>query len=306
MKQGKPALDRSAVSRALALAALAIVVLEGGSSRVLIGVLGTAQASEMAAGRAPDPVTGSCQAAEFGPDGMPLFAVENPGDGEPAAQAPATAVGMDTADLTLAHGACSAAIPAPESMVAVVVTDDVLADGGGLSGAIEAGEAEGMSAALEPSHQIAMLEPGPDPAPEAAVAAPAESRVDAVPKPASVRKQRKPTKTFIVPEEADRAWWPEPASGKLNLLHAGQASFTAAIVLLFDGTFETPASANQNIQVKDDSGKAIRSQWTVATNRQMLLLNAAPGLYSIEVGSGLADKGGRSISASSSGLVAVR
>ena len=40
-------------------------------------------------------------------------------------------------------------------------------------------------------------------------------------------------------------------------------------------------------------------------NKSMLLLNVDPGLYTVEIGSGLADKGGRAVSAGSSGAVFV-
>lgn len=123
---------------------------------------------------------------------------------------------------------------------------------------------------------------------------------------ATAPRRIKPKPLLPVPDEAKKVWWPAKSEGKLNLRFAGQTSFSGAISLLFDGEFKTGDSANQNIQVKDSKGNAVQGRWVVASNSRILLFRAAPGLYSVDVGAGLVDQGGRGISASSSGLVFVQ
>lgn len=113
-----------------------------------------------------------------------------------------------------------------------------------------------------------------------------------------------------VPSPADAkspatAWWPEKTDGRLNLTYAGEASFTRAIALLFDGTFENPNEANRNIRVTSTGGVPIRGQWVVATNKQMLLFKAAPGVYVVQVGEGLQDGSGRAIASAAQGQVLI-
>lgn len=146
-------------------------------------------------------------------------------------------------------------------------------------------------------------EPAPEPepaaaeAPEPAAAAPAPKPKPATPKPAP--------KPRVAPPEIKKAWWPAATAGKLNLVYAGEASFTKAIALLFDGEFATPESANANIKVKNENGKTVSGRWLVASNPRMLLFSADPGLYTVEVGDGLKDKNDRALSAASSGPVFV-
>lgn len=128
----------------------------------------------------------------------------------------------------------------------------------------------------------------------------------AVAKPVTAIAPARRAKPRAVPDSAKKVWWPAPMSGKLNLTYAGEAAFTGAIALLFDGAFENTDSVNRNIEVKDRRGRAVKGTWLVSTNRQMVLFGAAPGLYSISLGTGLADKGGRTLSASSEGHVFVR
>lgn len=124
--------------------------------------------------------------------------------------------------------------------------------------------------------------------------------------PSAPKATSKPPMPKSAPAEARTAWWPAKVSGKLNLVYAGEASFTKAIVLLFDGAFDNGDSANQNVRVTTRGGEAVKGKWLVATgNRQMLLFNVGPGLYRLDVGSGMADKDGRAISAASGGLVFV-
>lgn len=194
--------------------------------------------------------------------------------GEPAATTPVTAA-----------GACSTAVSSGEKRVVV--------QAGGLPD----------SAAATPSADSGAEPAAPEPAaaPEPVAAYEPQAEVaEAAPKPAA--KARKPK----VPETVKKAWWPAKQAGKLNLTYAGEASFTKAVALLFDGAFETPASANQNIVVKNKAGKKLEGTWFVSPNKQMLLFNVGgPGVYTVEVGAGLTDKGNRSLGAASAGPVYV-
>ena len=106
----------------------------------------------------------------------------------------------------------------------------------------------------------------------------------------------------VTPPELPRA----KVAGKLNLTYAGSASFTKAIVLMFDGTFENATAANEHIKVTNKAGKPVEGQWLVAKgNPQMLLYSVPPGVYSVAVGEGLTDKGNRAIAAAASGAVFV-
>lgn len=162
----------------------------------------------------------------------------------------------------------------------------------------------GLSNSPEPAS-----EPQPAPGPEEVAAAkpiaePAPVAAPA-PEPAPKRVSRpKTSKPRVAPPEVKTAWWPANTAGKLNLTYAGDASFTKAIVLLFDGTFDSADSANQNVVVKSAKGESVPGQWLVATaNRQMLLFNVDPGLYTVELGGGLTDKGGRALAAAATGPV---
>jgi outer membrane biosynthesis protein TonB len=183
-------------------------------------------------------------------------------------------------------------------------------------------------AAVEPSAPPPAAEPAPEPAPEPAAAPPpppapepaaaapepkaepapapkpkAEAKPKPAPKAAAKPKSAAPKQA---PAEAKVAWWPAKAAGKLNVVYAGEASFTKAIALMFDGQFDNADGANANIKVTPKKGGEVKGKWMVANgNKSMLLLNVDPGLYNVEIGSGLADKGGRAVSAASSGAVFV-
>lgn len=250
--------------------------------------------------------------------------ISEPGNSapEPAAAAPATTeVAMaDTAaaEPTSAFSEQPAVeVASLQDDAAMAAMEEPAADSGAAADGSNSGScstAEGVSG--EPVVVKAAGYPGDAPAAEVAgtesvsEAAPAyeepsysEPATEAAPAP---KPKAKPKAPKVAPPEAKLAWWPAKTAGKLNLTYAGEASFTKAIVLLFDGAFDTAQSANDNIKVTTKSGQAVAGQWLVAKgNPQMLLFNVDPGLYKVSVGSGLSDKGGRGLGAASSGMVFV-
>lgn len=295
----------TAVGLALAVAAVAAALsisvprvtatVEAFAACALAALIGTAHATESAPGMLRGASVGSCPMPEFGPEGMQLHKAGSADEG--AGEMPvatATAAGTSHAAASIASGGCSAAVPPPVDAIAVAMAADVPPD------TLDSGEVRSLDDLVEPAQRASR----PEAVPEAETMA--TSSVDTTPKPVVAPTPSQRAKPVVVPDQAKKAWWPANQSGKLNLEYAGQASFGAAIVLLFDGTFDTPDSANRNIQVKTHRGNAVSGQWVVATNRQMLLFSAPPGVYAIDVGAGLADKGGRIVSAPSSGLVAVQ
>ena len=205
---------------------------------------------------------------------------------EPAVEEPA----MDAGEAPAAAGAGSCSAAEGVSGAPVVVKAAGYPGDGGAAPA-ESGDAASAPAAEQAEPAVADTSSFSEPAAEPAPAA---------------KPKAKPKAPKAAPPEAKLAWWPAKTDGKLNLTYAGEASFTKAIVLLFDGNFESPESANQNIKVTTKDGSPVAGQWLVAKgNPQMLLFNVAPGLYKVSVGSGLSDKGGRALGAASSGQVFV-
>lgn len=142
-----------------------------------------------------------------------------------------------------------------------------------------------------------------EPVPASEKPAPATEEMAPPPKPKAKPKPQAPRKA---PAEAKVAWWPAKVPGKLNINYVGEAAFTKAIVIVFDGAFDNADSANQHIKVTPKQGGKVNGQWLLAEgNKQMLLLSVAPGLYTVEVGAGLTDKGNRSIAAAAAGPVFV-
>lgn len=211
-----------------------------------------------------------------------------------AAPAPAETGGSEPA---AAGGACLASTTDPDQQPVIVTA----------SGAPDDAPAAPADAGADAPPEMA-AEPAPEPEPAPAAAAKPEpapaAAVAAEPKPKS--QPAKPRAPKVAPPEAKKAWWPAKTPGKLNLTYAGSASFTKAIVLIFDGAFDSPAKANENIQVTTESGKPVQGQWLVAKgNPQMLLYSVEPGVYKVQVGAGLTDKGNRPLSAASAGVVFV-
>lgn len=108
-------------------------------------------------------------------------------------------------------------------------------------------------------------------------------------------------------KETSKVWWSAPASGRLNLRFAGEAAFGQAIALLFDAPFADPASADAHVQVLNRAGKAVSGKWQVVkSNPQMLALKAAPGTYTIRIGSDLVASNGLRFKQDAEGKVLVR
>lgn len=155
--------------------------------------------------------------------------------------------------------------------------------------------------AVEPEITAAPAEPEPTaeaaPAPEP-VAAPAPA-----PKPAV--KRYTGSREAAPPEVATKAWWGNASEGSLAVSYAGAASFKKAIALLFNGSFESAESVNQNVVVKNSAGKTVTGSWVVsATNKRMLTLDVEKsGTYTVTVKSGLTDQSGKSLANTVSGPV---
>lgn len=139
----------------------------------------------------------------------------------------------------------------------------------------------------------------PQPAP-AAVSRPVQRK-----RPAPVRRVAKPN-----PRPSDdelTAWWPAAEDGSLQLQFAGEASFTQAIALLFDGSFDDVSSINERVVVKTRDGRRVRGQWLLnLQNDKMALFNSGPGTFEVSVSEGIVDRDGRTMSSSASGLVYVK
>lgn len=107
--------------------------------------------------------------------------------------------------------------------------------------------------------------------------------------------------------ETLQVWWPAPESGRLNLRFAGEAAFGQAIALLFDAPFTNPASADAHVQVLNRAGTVLKGRWQVVkSNPQMLALMAAPGTYTIRIGSDLVASNGLRFKQDAEGKILVR
>jgi hypothetical protein len=91
------------------------------------------------------------------------------------------------------------------------------------------------------------------------------------------------------------------------VVYAGSASYTRAVVLLFNGPFASAASANSLVKVKDSNGRTLNGSWQVnPKNPRMLVFPvAAAGRYQVEVGAGLADRTGKKLSTPVQGPVII-
>ncbi|MGQ0701366.1 MAG: hypothetical protein ACT4PZ_24375 [Panacagrimonas sp.] len=214
--------------------------------------------------------------------------VEEPAAMEPAIEEPAPAPEPEP----VAEAAPPASEPEP---VAQAATQPVSAGG---SCSIGPADPSAKPVTVKSATRTSPTETASAPEPAYAAEATTETETQPAPKP-------RPSKPKISPAEFKKVWWPPKADGKLNLTYAGEASFTKAIVLLFDGEFDNADSANKHVKVTARDGAPVKGQWLVATNKKMLLFNAPPGVYKLKVGEKVTDKSGRTLPTSSSGLVLV-
>lgn len=153
----------------------------------------------------------------------------------------------------------------------------------------------------EPAPEAIEPEPQPEPAPEpVAKPQPAPAKPVAPSKPVTAAPSRKAEKLT--------QWWGPESAADLSVVYAGSAAYTRAIVLMFNGAFDDTSSAAKNIRVTDASGKTVAGSWQIgANNKRMLLFPVGKtGTYTVSVGSGLADRTGRTLGKSLKGPVRVQ
>lgn len=184
--------------------------------------------------------------------------------------------------------------------------------------AVEMASAELPSDTLEPEptpeptvEPTVLPTPEPTPSPTVAptpVATPVPTPV-ATPKPTRSPAPVKPSATPLpATQAAITNWWEPVIDDRLSLVYAGSAAYTRAIVLMFNGAFDTGASANANIIITDSAGATVPGSWQVGTNNKRMLQFAVTegGLYTVKVQRDLADRSGRILGRSLDGAVAVR
>lgn len=108
------------------------------------------------------------------------------------------------------------------------------------------------------------------------------------------------------PVEVLKPWWPEqPVAGQLNLLYAGQAAKQSAIALLFDSALSDPSDTS-GITVTSAGGKPVSGHWELNSNRRMLIFNAKPGRYTVQVPASFSNERGQSLGQSLQGPIYIR
>lgn len=205
-------------------------------------------------------------------------------------------------------------VPAPiKDNVRLTVPDGVLADTAAIAedatlddladldmlGADE-GTADALPA-VEPVEPDPIVAVAPPPAPKPAP----QPQPKPAPKPAPTPAP-KPAEPAPAPEKI-AAWWGKENPQALSVVYAGSASYTRAVVLLFNGSFADSASANSHVRVKDARGRALNGSWQInPKNPRMLVFPvAAAGRYEVEVGSGLRDRSGKQLGAAVRGPVLI-
>lgn len=222
-------------------------------------------------------------------------------DDASANEVPADAA--DVAEAVAAEEDNSPGVPA-QGHPATDESDAAASSGPGSAGAAtEAVEAPAASSPDDVAPSKASTETATAPADPVAAAAPTPAPRKAPPPPAprAAKPNPRPSDAELV------AWWPEPEAGKLNLRFAGEAAFTQAIVLLFDGSFDQADSINEHVVVKTREGRRVRGQWMVnVQNDRMALFNSGPGTFKVSVSNGIEAGDGRTLSTDSEGLVYVK
>lgn len=170
-------------------------------------------------------------------------------------------------------------------------------------------------AAETPAEAAPEPEPEPEPAAEPVaepVAPPPPPEPTATPASAKPRPAKPAPAAAAAPTESAQAvkqWWANKLDpSALSLVYAASAAYQKALVLMFNGPFDSPASANSNIQVQDGSGARVNGAWKVAPNNPRMLTFpvAGSGRYMIVIKPGLTDQGGRKLAAEARGPVVVQ
>lgn len=142
--------------------------------------------------------------------------------------------------------------------------------------------------AMAPSASSSVVEEAPAPAEPAAAPAPAKPAAAPAPKPAKTK-----------------AWWPSHSDGKLNIVDVRSGEFSKTIVIQTDGKFQSVDAAATAIQVSSTDGQAVEPKWSLAANKQTLILPVPAGKYTVKIGTQLADAAGKAVAKDSSGTVEV-
>jgi hypothetical protein len=111
--------------------------------------------------------------------------------------------------------------------------------------------------------------------------------------------------TPATPAPAAGAWWPAPNPDALNLVHAGYLGDYPAIVLLFDGEFQSADGLDRAITVTRFDGSKVEGPWQIGPNGQALILRVPPGQYRVDIAAILVDIKGHAISQAMGGTVFV-
>lgn len=161
---------------------------------------------------------------------------------------------------------------------------------------------------------VSALSPAPAPVSAPAAVAQAEppraespelATVEAPP-PAPTRASAPiPRPPPAAPAPPPTAWWPAPIPDALNLLHAGYLGDYPALLLLFDGDFQSTDGLDRAITVTRADGSKVEGTWRIGPNGRALILPVPPGTYRVDVADTLLDVKGRSIAAPVGGPVVV-
>lgn len=227
----------------------------------------------------------------------------------------------------------------PEAVIEAAVTVDQVFSGGladAPAGAEPAAEEAPAAAPAEetpvPAEDVAAAEPAPaetpapaaeePPAPAAEPEAPApaavepppppEPKAEPKPKPApkpAVPKSEAPAAPVAKPAAAPKTWWPSNTdAAKLGIRAVTSASDQTAVVVAFDGGFDSADAANAGITVTNAKGAKVSGSWSVSSRNPNVLFFAvgAKGRYTVALKGDLQDRKGRALGQDLKGPVEVK
>lgn len=206
------------------------------------------------------------------------------------------------------EGAAAAEAPAQEAAAAPASDTPVEATAPDQPPPAEQAAAE---PATEPPPAPAAEEAAPAPAVEEPVAAaepppPPKAEPKPAPKPApAAPKAEKPA----AKPAAAKAWWPSNTdASKLGIRAVTSASDKTALVVAFDGGFDSADAANASISVSDSKGAKVKGQWEVSSRNPNVLFFAvaAKGRYTVALKGDLQDRKGRALGQDLRGPVEVK